>query len=228
MSSSRSHRFSVGVAATALTLGLGTLGCGDTATPPESVDGLIAAQVRVEGAPFADGTVVLTTAGGQERSIETDEEGRARFGGLEIGSYTVSARAPGKPVIFDGARVAVLSRDAPTASVEVTGTWDRSGTLTVRVEAGGEPVQTATVSLIGPWEGYGRIETSQVTASDGRASFAALVPGTYATSLTDFDATLYSFSTGTQAVSVRAGTTAERLFEGERLQQVPPSPEPPR
>lgn len=203
---------------------LSALACGDGATPPVQPDGVIAAGVLIEGAPLRGATLVLAADGGGEMSLLTDEDGRARFGGLELGAYTLEASAPGLPVAFGAAPVVVLSAAVRAASVDVTGTWVRSGALTVRVEAGGLPVEGSTVSLIGPFEGYGRIETTRVTDDEGRVSFQDLVPGVYATGLADFDATLYAFSTATQAVGIRAGMTAMRLFQGERLQQIPPAP----
>jgi hypothetical protein len=193
------------------------LACGDGAVSPNTPAGVITAQVRIEGQPFADATLLLATTDGRETSILTDDDGRARFDRLELGSYTLEATAPGKPVEFDAVPVAVLSTTVPTASIAVTGTWDRSGALTVRVLAGGDPVEGSTVSLVGPFRGYGRIETTGMTDAEGRAQFPDLVPGTYAAGLAAFDATRYTFSMGTRAIGIRSRTNTETVFEGERL-----------
>lgn len=193
------------------------LACGDGAVSPGTPDGVITARVVVEAQPLADATLRLIYTDGRETSIRTDDDGRGVFDRLALGTYTLVATAPGKPAEFDAVPMTVLSADARMAFLAVTGRWDRTGALTVRVVAGGEPVAGSTVSLVGPFQGYGRIETTGMTDVEGRARFLDLVPGTYAASLVDFDTNLYSFSTGTRAIGIQSGNTVEIAFEGQRL-----------
>lgn len=131
------------------------LACGDGALSPDSPDGVITARVLIEGQPFADATLLLVSTDGREASIRTDDDGRGRFGRLALGTYTLEATAPGKPAEFDAVPMTVLSAGARTASLAVTGRWDRTGALTLRVLAGGEPVEGSTVSLMGPFRDTG-------------------------------------------------------------------------
>ncbi len=219
-SGSRRTRTSVQVLCGALLIAA----CGDDATTPDTFTGSITVQVTVEGAPIIGAEVALTRS--DETTVQdTEDDGRARFAGLGMGAYQVTASTPEQPAVFgaDPERV-VLDANTPSAAVEVPGVWDRSGALLVLVEAGGSALGGTTVNLMGPWEGYDYGEVDQLTDAQGEVSFPTLIPGTYAVSLTDADPALYAFTVSTRTISVTGeGPVTEVEFQGERLTR-PPSP----
>ncbi len=166
---------------------------------------VMAGDMRLEG-------VTVRLSGMSEGSVMTDAMGAYAFSGLRAGTHTVEISG------FDADLYAFaetsVTRTLAVASTEVAdfaGTMLRTAGIEGVVEAEGEPLAGVAVEISGVEE------HRAATDSDGMYAFADLLPGSYAVTISGYDADRVSFSEESMDVEAAANAVVKADFSGTFL-----------
>ncbi len=194
------------IMATAL---LGVTGCdgGTEPAPTGEVRGMVV--VEGEGLPG----VLVELSGGERREVSTDPAGRFSFAEVPVGAWVVSIRGVPADASFGvTSKPAVISREAGrrTVTVDFSGNFIRTSSISGRVLSGSTPLQGVGVRLEGP----DTVETS--TDAEGGYAVSGLRRGSYGVELLDLPGSVSFPSTRVEVeVELEAGESAVVDFEGE-------------
>lgn len=192
------------IMATAL---LGVMGC-DGGTEPAPT-GEVRGMVVVEG----DGLpgVIVELSGGERREVSTDPSGRFNFTDVPVGAWVVSIRGfPADASFGVTSKPAVISQEAGrrTVTVDFSGNFIRTSSISGRILSGSRPLQGVGVRLEGP----DTVDAS--TDAEGEYAVSGLRRGSYAVELFDLPGSV-SFPSTRMEVELEAGESAVVDFEGE-------------
>lgn len=176
-------------------------------TPTGTVTGTVSA----EGTGLAG--VSVTLVGAVSQSATTGANGAYTFTDVPAGSYGVSIDASTHPEVSfaQTSKVTSITTMGQTATVDFTGTYIRTASITTMVTADGQPVGGVSVAVTGGPDA----PKSCVTGMGGDCSVTGLRAGTYTVTISNTPEG-YTFTTMTQNVTVATGESKTALFPGQR------------
>ena len=175
-------------------------------TPP--VEGTVRGTVTIEGQPAAGVSVSLT--GAASRTATTNASGGYEFTAVTAGGYEVGISGFAADVSFPTtSRAAVINTAGQQVTVDFSGQFIRTSSITVSVAAGGSGIAGVTVSLTGAGAA-----TAQTGAS-GSYTFTGLRAGEYTVAISGLPAGV-TFGSQSQTVTVGVGQNATVGFDGNR------------
>ncbi len=179
------------------------------------VVGTVAGTVSAEGSGLAG--VDVTLSGAQTLSATTDASGAFSFTNVEAGSYGVTIDASNHPdVTFpQTAKSTAITTQGQTATVDFSGNFIRTASITGTVIAGSEAVAGATVTVTG---GPDNVTKTDDTDLGGDFSISGLRGGDYTVTLSDVPAN-FSFAQMAKDISVETGGTGSATFVGTELEE---------
>lgn len=185
---------------------------GDVTETP--VTGTITGTVTAEGDGLAN--VSVTLSGGTTLSATTNASGVYTFENVESGSYGVSIDASTHAdVTFpQTAKSTSITTQGQTATVDFSGNYIRTASISGTVTASGDPVAGLDVSVSG---GPDNVTKSAVTDLGGGFSVSGLRGGDYTVTISDYGAE-YNFAQDSKTVSVGTGMSATATFAGTLLE----------
>lgn len=169
----------------------------------------VAVSVKADGSSLSG--VAVSLRGTESATGQTDASGQATFSGLRAGSYTVDVSGLPGDVTLDVRRESLEVGAGESATVDFTGQYQRTSSVSVSVSANGRGVEGVAVSLVGE---EGALEVR--TGSLGEASFSALRSGNYTVTLSDVPDAV-TLTSLTESLSVGVGQGASVRFTGTRI-----------
>lgn len=177
-----------------------------TVAPP--VEGTVRGTVTIEGQPAAGITVSLT--GAASRTATTNASGGYEFTAVAEGGYEVGISGFASDVSFPTtSRAAVINTAGQQVTVDFSGQFIRTSSISVSVAAGGSGIAGVTISLTGAGSA-----TAQ-TGAAGQYTFTGLRAGQYTVAISGVPAGV-TFGSQSQTVTVGVGQNATVGFDGNR------------
>ena len=177
-----------------------------TVAPP--VEGTVRGTVTIENQPAAGITVSLS--GAASRTATTNASGGYEFTAVAEGGYEVGISGFASDVSFPTtSRAAVINTAGQQVTVDFSGQFIRTSSISVSVSAGGSGIPGVTISLTGAGSA-----TAQTGAS-GQYTFTGLRAGEYTVAISGVPAGV-TFGSQSQTVTVGVGQNAAVGFDGNR------------
>jgi hypothetical protein len=177
-----------------------------TVAPP--VEGTVRGTVTIEGQPAAGITVSLS--GAASRTATTNASGGYEFTAVAEGGYEVGISGFASDVSFPTtSRAAVINTAGQQVTVDFSGQFIRTSSISVSVAAGGSGIPGVTISLTGAGSA-----TAQ-TGAAGQYTFTGLRAGEYTVAISGVPAGV-TFGSQSQTVTVGVGQNATVGFDGNR------------
>jgi hypothetical protein len=179
------------------------------------VVGTVAGTVSAEGSGLAG--VSVTLSGAQTLSATTDASGAYSFTNVEAGSYGVSIDASNhSDVTFpQTAKSTAITTQGQTATVDFSGNYIRTASITGTVIAGSQAVAGVTVTVTG---GPDNVTKTDDTDLGGDFSISGLRGGDYTVTLSDVPAN-FNFAQMAKDISVETGGQGSATFVGTELEE---------
>jgi hypothetical protein len=173
----------------------------ETTTEPP-ITGTISGLVTIEGTGQSGVTVTLSSG----QSATTDASGSFSFSGVAAGAYDVTISGfPADASFTATQKSAVIATAGQTVQVNFSGSYVRTSSIVGSVAAGGAGLPNVNVSIG---------SQSTTTDANGQYAFSGLRAGSYTVSISAFDASMYTFATTSQQVTVAAGESKLVSFSG--------------
>ena len=179
------------------------------------VVGTVAGTVSAEGSGLAG--VSVTLSGAQTLSATTDASGAYSFTNVEAGSYGVSIDASNhSDVTFpQTAKSTAITTQGQTATVDFSGSYIRTASITGTVIAGSQAVAGVTVTVTG---GPDSVTKTDDTDLGGDFSISGLRGGDYTITLSDVPAN-FNFAQMAKDITVETGGQGSATFVGTELEE---------
>jgi SdrD B-like domain len=179
----------------------------DTPVAPPPT-GTISGIVTIEGVGASGVTVTLSSGA----TAPTDGSGAYSFSGVAAGAYTVTISGFASDATFSStAKAATISSAGQVATANFDGSYVRTSAILGSVAAGGSGLSGVAVAI------SGQSSASTTTDSNGQYSFSGLRAGSYTVSMTNPDASTYTFASSSESITLGVGSSQVVLFNGSLL-----------
>ena len=166
----------------------------------------ITGTVTIEGAAAAGVTATLSTGA----TATTDAAGAYIFSNLTAGTYTVTISGFAADATFTSvAQTVAITTAGSTVNANFAGTYIKTSSIVGQVTVGTAGIPGVKVTL--------NTGATVNTDANGQYSFAALRAGTYTVTISGWDATMYTFATTSESVTVTSGQSALKSFSGAHI-----------
>jgi hypothetical protein len=182
----------------------------DDVVVPETPTGTISGTVSADGTGLSG--VAVDLVGASTQSTSTGANGAYTFANVEAGSWGITINAANHPDVSFAttSRTTTITTAGQQATVDFSGSYIRTASITAIVSAGGAPLAGISVAVTG---GPENVTVNAVTDAGGQGRATGLRAGNYTVTISNIPEGV-EFTTTTQSVTVATGENQTAHFTG--------------